>query len=75
MIEAVHPTSAPGPVPAAHNPAEDELLCTLVARISRGDQKALAELYDITVSRVYGLARGITHNLQCAEEVTEDVYA
>jgi RNA polymerase sigma-70 factor (ECF subfamily) len=74
MIEAVHPTREPGPVPAAHDPAEDELLCALVARISRADQRALAELYDITVRRVYGLARGITHNLQCAEEVTEDVY-
>jgi RNA polymerase sigma-70 factor (ECF subfamily) len=74
MIEAVHPTSEPDTIPAALDPAEDELLCALVARISRGDQKALAELYDITVSRVYGLARGITRNLQCAEEVTEDVY-
>ena len=63
-----------GSVPAAANPAEDDLLSTLVARVSRADQKALAELYDVTVARVYGLARSITRNQQCAEEVTEDVY-
>jgi RNA polymerase sigma-70 factor (ECF subfamily) len=74
MIEAVQPTHEPPPAPASQDPAEDELLCALVARIARCDQKALAELYDLTVSRVYGLARGITRNLQCAEEVAEDVY-
>ena len=74
MIEAVD-SKAPAPTPPiSHNETEDELLCVLVARVSRSDQKALAELYDITVSRVYGLARGITRNLQCAEDVTEDVY-
>ena len=74
MIEAVN-SRAPAPgLPVAHNEPEDELLCALVARVSRADQKALAELYDITVSRVYGLARGITRNLQCAEDVTEEVY-
>jgi RNA polymerase sigma factor (sigma-70 family) len=56
------------------DPQEDAVLCALVARVARSEQKALAELYDRTVPRVYGLARGITQNLQCAEEVTEDVY-
>jgi RNA polymerase sigma factor (sigma-70 family) len=74
MIEAVGSRAEARSLPMAHNEAEDELLCVLVARVSRSDQKALAELYDITVSRVYGLARGITRNLHCAEEVTEDVY-
>lgn len=59
-------------VPA--DPHEDGLLCALVARVARCEQKALAELYDRTVPRVHGLARGITPNLQCAEELTEDVY-
>ena len=54
--------------------AEDALLCALVARVALGDQKALAQLYDATSARVYGLARGITRNQHCAEEVTEDVY-
>ena len=74
MTEAVHSNVEAQALPIAHNEAEDRLLCALVARVSRADQKALAELYDATVSRVYGMARGITRNLQCAEEVTEDVY-
>jgi len=56
------------------DPAEDAALCALVARIAQSDSKALATLYDMTVGRVFGLARGITRNLACAEEVTEDVY-
>jgi RNA polymerase sigma factor (sigma-70 family) len=74
MTEAADSSIADKGPPIAHNEAEDEVLCALVARVSRSDQKALAELYDMTVSRVYGLARGITRNLHCAEEVTEDVY-
>ena len=53
------------------DPVEDLALCDLVNRVSRADQEALAALYDATVSRVYSLARSITRNLQCAEEVTE----
>lgn len=60
--------------PIARDPAEDSRLCELVARIAAADQKALSQLYDATVSRVYSMARGITQNLHCAEEVTEDVY-
>ena len=56
------------------DPVEDLALCDLVNRVTRADQEALAALYDATVSRVYSLARSITRNLQCAEEVTEDVY-
>jgi RNA polymerase sigma-70 factor (ECF subfamily) len=58
----------------ARDATEDALLCALVQRVGRAEQKALAELYDATVSRVFGLARGITRNPQAAEEVTEDVY-
>src|SRR5438552_12915401 len=53
---------------------DDEALCALVARVARSDQSALAQLYDATASRVYSLARSVTRNLQCAEDVTEDVY-
>jgi len=74
MSEAVPLNIEAESLPGAHNEAEDQLLCALVARVSRSDQKALAELYDATVGRVYGLARGITRNLHCAEDVTEDVY-
>ena len=68
------PAQEEAPVAASSDPQENDRLCVLVARVSRGEQKALAELYDATVARVYGLARGITRNQHCAEEVTEDVY-
>jgi len=61
MIEAVDSKAPPQSPPIAHNVAEDELLCVLVARVSRSDQKA-RRADDATVSRVYGLARGITRN-------------
>jgi RNA polymerase sigma factor (sigma-70 family) len=61
------------PAPAS-DPEEDARLCVLMARVARAEQKALAELYDLTVTRVYGLARGITRHQPAAEEVTEDVY-
>ena len=60
--------------PAAADPDEDCALCKLVARVGASDTQALEALYDATVGRVYGTARGITRDLRCAEEVTEDVY-
>ena len=60
--------------PVSSKPGEDFVLCELVARIATSDERALGMLYDATVSRVYSMARSITHNLQCAEAVTEDVY-
>ena len=56
------------------DPQEEWRLVALMARVARGDQKALGELYDATASRIFSMARGITRNPQCAEEVTEDVY-
>ncbi len=46
----------------------------LVTRINSGDAAALAELYEATVSRVYGLALRILRQPADAEEVTVDVY-
>jgi RNA polymerase sigma factor (sigma-70 family) len=69
MAEAVIPSA-----PVAGDPVEDERLRALVERIAQGDEKALALLYDATSGRVFSLARGITRNLQSAEEVTEDVF-
>jgi len=45
-----------------------------VTAIANHDEQALAELYEATLARVYGLALRITRNTQAAEEVTEDVY-
>lgn len=74
LFAGTQPTQEDAPVAASSDPQENDRLCALVSRVSRGEQKALAELYDATVARVYGLARGITRNQHCAEEVTEDVY-
>ncbi len=45
-----------------------------VTAIAGGDEQGLAQLYEATLSRVYGLALRITRNPQAAEEVSEEVY-
>jgi RNA polymerase sigma-70 factor, ECF subfamily len=49
-------------------------LANLVQRIAGGDHDALGELYDVTVSRLYALARLILRNSADAEDVVCDVY-
>jgi len=51
-------------------PAREEL----VRRCARGDQGALAALYDQTSSIVYGVALRVLSNPADAEEITIDVY-
>lgn len=46
----------------------------LLARIAAGDQPALAELYDASSAKVFGLAMKILGDHTTAEEVTMDVY-
>jgi RNA polymerase sigma factor (sigma-70 family) len=58
-------------IPAA---PQSDGLDVLLGRICAGDQAALAEFYDATVSRVLALARRITRQAQAAEEVVADVY-
>jgi RNA polymerase sigma-70 factor, ECF subfamily len=55
-----------------HNTGMDE--SSLIHRISQHDQNALSELYELTVSRVYGLAMRVLRNTSDAEEVVSDVY-
>ncbi|UJP01617.1 MAG: hypothetical protein LZF85_07360, partial [Nitrosomonas sp.] len=54
--------------------AEDAQLHAWVTAIAGRDEQALAELYEATLARVYGIALRITRNPQAAEEVSEDVY-
>lgn len=54
--------------------AEEAQMQTWVTAIAGHDEQALAQLYEATLSRVYGLALRITRNPQAAEEVSEDVY-
>lgn len=46
----------------------------LLARIAAGDQSALAEFYDASSAKVFGLAMKILADRTAAEEVTMDVY-
>lgn len=46
----------------------------LIARMVNRDESALAELYDATAARAYGLALRITGHASAAEEVVSDVY-
>ena len=46
----------------------------LMQAIQQQDENALAQLYDLTVERVYSLAMAMTGNIDDAEEVVGDVY-
>jgi RNA polymerase sigma factor (sigma-70 family) len=53
---------------------EDADLLKCVDGVAGGDETALAQLYDATVSRVYGVALRIVRQPESAEEVVTDVY-
>lgn len=53
---------------------EPETDAELMARVGKGDERALGELYDRHSSLVYTLAHAIVHRSADAEEVTEDVF-
>ena len=49
-------------------------LSVLVRRLAAGEQTALAELYDLTVAKIFGLAILIVRDAQDAEEVVCDTF-
>jgi RNA polymerase sigma-70 factor (ECF subfamily) len=53
---------------------EDQRLAALLRRVAERDEKALADFYDATMSRVYGLTLRITGRVDAAEEVAADAY-
>ena len=61
------------PEPSASE-VHDTLLRTLIGRMARRDETALAAFYDATAARTYALARRITRESAAAEEVISDVY-
>lgn len=66
----------PNPIPE-HSDApdlRDQARREWLAAIAQGDEAALAELYDDSSAKVYGLAMRITGNEAAAAEVTGDVY-
>lgn len=65
------PSSPPGILPQGE---DDNLLRDCLAGIRDRDQAALTRLYDLTVSRVYGIALRILRSADLAEEAVSDVY-
>lgn len=68
-----------GPTIARATPAkapepQQDLLCSLLARVAAGETAALAALYDATAARAYAVALRITRDTGSAEEVVSDVY-
>ncbi len=54
--------------------APGEHLSQLLHRAAKGDQQAFAELYDLTSSRVFGLAVRVVRDPAQAEEVTQEAF-
>jgi RNA polymerase sigma-70 factor (ECF subfamily) len=53
---------------------EDQRLAYLLGRMARHDERSLADFYDATASRVYGLALRITRRAEAAEDVAAETY-
>jgi RNA polymerase sigma factor (sigma-70 family) len=53
---------------------ETDDLAGLVARMSRGDERALEQLYEATVGKLYALAASILRRIEDAEEVVCATY-
>lgn len=70
------PSPAKGSLPGRlQSPQEDEAtLLECLDGIRNRDQSAIGRLYDLTVSRVYGVALRIVRRAELAEEVVPDVY-
>ena len=49
-------------------------LVDLMSQTARGNHQAFAELYDLTVRRVYGTVLRVLRSPEHAEEVTQEVY-
>ena len=64
----------PAPRRSRCSAADDAQLAQWLAQIVERDERALAALYDHTLSRVYGLVLRIVRQPACAEEVVEDTY-
>ena len=67
----VSPRNSTGALASPHEARQAEL----IALVARGDQQALASLYDATSRLVFGLLVRILNDAATAEEVLLDVYA
>jgi RNA polymerase sigma-70 factor (ECF subfamily) len=68
------PDGVPSPEGAPAGGADKTGLAELIARSSRGDETAFAELYDATSARAYGMALRVVRNPAHAEEVVQEAY-
>lgn len=62
------------PVPSGPEPEGTDLATELLRRCARDDERAFAQLYDLTAPRVFGLVRRVVRDPAQAEEVTQEVY-
>ncbi len=55
-------------------PDHERVLASLIAQVARGDERALAQLYDVTSRIVYGLCVRIVKDPSAAEDITLETY-
>ena len=70
------PECRPSPTQSARAQRESDAahLVELMTRCSCGQEEALAELYDLTSSPIYGIVLWVVRSTDLAAEVTQDVY-
>jgi RNA polymerase sigma factor (sigma-70 family) len=56
------------------NPLHDQVLIDLLEQVSQQNDKALKTLYDLSSSKMYGLAMRIMRNANLAEDVLQEAY-
>ena len=73
-----HPTPEHEPPPTeaarAWREADAVHLVELMTACSYGQEEALAELYDLTSSRIYGMVLRVVPSTDLAAEITQEVY-
>ena len=68
------PTRPLAGVPSSEGASAAPDPAALLKQASRGDQGAFAQLYDVTASRVHGLALRVVRDPAQAEEVTQEAF-
>ena len=72
--ESAGATDASRETPRAYAEADDAQLSVWIGAIAEHDERALAALYDATMTRVFGIALRIVRRHTLAEEVLEDTF-
>ena len=62
------------PIHPTHPIHPDSSLIALIDRIALADEKALRELYDLTSSKLYGVAVRVVSNREWAEDVLQEAF-